>query len=50
MERSGIYRWFVHPETERLIYPESDRDRQSRAAVASLRAAFASMGPPVPGR
>ncbi len=45
MERSGIYRWFVHPETERLIYPESDRDRQSRAAVASLRAAFASMGP-----
>ena len=44
MERSGIYRWFVHPEQERWRYPEEDRDRQSRAQVASLRAAYGSMG------
>jgi hypothetical protein len=45
MERSEIYRWFVHPETERKRYPEHDRDRQGRAQVASLRAAMAVMGP-----
>jgi hypothetical protein len=44
-ERSEIYRWFVHPETERVRYPEHDRLRQSRAQVASLRAAHGSMGP-----
>lgn len=44
-ERSAIYRWFVHPEHERWRYPESDRDRQGRAQVASLRAAYGSMGP-----
>lgn len=44
-ERSAIYRWFVHPATERLMYPEDDRDRQSRAQVASLRASLGSMGP-----
>lgn len=44
-ERSEIYRWFVHPDTERLRYPEQDRARHSRAQVASLRAAHASMGP-----
>jgi transcriptional regulator with XRE-family HTH domain len=44
-ERSAIYRWFVHPGTERWRYPEQDRDRQSRAQVASLRAAHGSMGP-----
>jgi transcriptional regulator with XRE-family HTH domain len=43
-ERSAIYRWFVHPTTERWRYPEEDRDRQSRAQVASLRAAHGSMG------
>ena len=42
--RSGIYRWFTDPG-ERLIYPEHDRDRQSRTQVANLRAAYASMGP-----
>ncbi|WP_439657946.1 helix-turn-helix transcriptional regulator [Lentzea sp. HUAS TT2] len=42
--RSGIYRWFTEPG-ERLIYPEHDRDRQSRTQVANLRAAYASMGP-----
>ncbi|MFJ5986053.1 helix-turn-helix transcriptional regulator [Lentzea sp. NPDC092896] len=41
--RSGIYRWFTDPG-ERLIYPEPDRDRQSRTQVANLRAAYASMG------
>jgi transcriptional regulator with XRE-family HTH domain len=44
MARSEIYRWFTDPE-ERLIYPEHDRDRQSRALVANLRAAHGSMGP-----
>ncbi len=45
LERSSIYRWFVHPEQERWRYPEPDRDRQSRAQVASLRAARGAMGP-----
>jgi transcriptional regulator with XRE-family HTH domain len=44
-ERSGIYRWFAHPGTERLMYPEDDRDRQGRAQVASLRATLGSTGP-----
>ncbi|MFS8097157.1 helix-turn-helix transcriptional regulator [Lentzea alba] len=44
LARSGIYRWFLDPD-ERLIYPEHDRDRQSRAQVANLRAAYAAMGP-----
>ncbi|HOV99855.1 MAG TPA: helix-turn-helix transcriptional regulator [Rhodoglobus sp.] len=45
LERSEVYRWFVHPDTERRRYPEHDRDRQSRAQVASLRAALGAMGP-----
>jgi transcriptional regulator with XRE-family HTH domain len=44
LARSGIYRWFTDP-SERLRYPEDDRDRQSRAQVANLRAAYGSMGP-----
>jgi transcriptional regulator with XRE-family HTH domain len=44
LARSGIYRWFTDP-SERLVYPEDDRDRQSRARVANLRAAYGSMGP-----
>ncbi|MFD0685690.1 helix-turn-helix transcriptional regulator [Actinomadura fibrosa] len=44
LARSGIYRWFTDPR-ERLRYPEDDRDRQSRAQVANLRAAYGSMGP-----
>ena len=44
LDRSGIYRWFAHPETERLRYPEADHARQSRALVASLRAAHGVMG------
>jgi len=44
-ERSAIYRWFAHPGTERLMYPEEDRDRQSRAQVASLRATLGAEGP-----
>jgi transcriptional regulator with XRE-family HTH domain len=43
LARSGIYRWFTDP-AERLRYPEDDRDRQSRALVAGLRAAYGSMG------
>ncbi len=42
--RSEIYRWFTDP-SERLRYPEEDRDRQSRAQVANLRAAHGAMGP-----
>jgi transcriptional regulator with XRE-family HTH domain len=44
LARSGIYRWFTDP-SERLVYPEDDRDRQSRAQVANLRAACGPMGP-----
>ncbi|MFB9837166.1 helix-turn-helix transcriptional regulator [Actinoallomurus acaciae] len=44
LARSEIYRWFTDP-SERLRYPEDDRDRQSRALVANLRAAYAPMGP-----
>jgi transcriptional regulator with XRE-family HTH domain len=44
LARSEIYRWFTDP-AERLRYPEADRDRQSRAQVANLRAAYGSMGP-----
>ena len=43
LARSDIYRWFTAPE-ERLRYPEDDRDRQSRALVANLRAAYGEMG------
>ncbi|WP_223628718.1 helix-turn-helix transcriptional regulator [Microbacterium sp. EST19A] len=44
LERSGIYRWFTHPETERRRYPERDHRRQSRSLVASLRAAHGALG------
>lgn len=44
LARSEVYRWFTDP-SERLRYPEDDRDRQSRALVANLRAAHGSMGP-----
>jgi transcriptional regulator with XRE-family HTH domain len=44
LARSEIYRWFTNP-AERLRYPEDDRMRQSRAQVATLRAAYGSMGP-----
>ena len=44
LARSEIYRWFTDP-AERRRYPELDRDRQSRAQVANLRAAYGSMGP-----
>jgi transcriptional regulator with XRE-family HTH domain len=44
LARSEIYRWFTDP-AERSRYPEDDRDRQSRAQVANLRAAYGSMGP-----
>lgn len=43
LERSDVYRWFTRPEA-RLLYPEDDRDRQSRALVANLRAAYGAMG------
>ncbi|MFF3307403.1 helix-turn-helix transcriptional regulator [Streptomyces sp. NPDC002952] len=44
LARSAIYRWFTDP-AERTIYPEADRDRQSRAQVASMRAAHGVRGP-----
>ncbi|MBD0862537.1 helix-turn-helix domain-containing protein [Gordonia sp. zg691] len=43
-ERSAIYRWFARPDQERWRYPPDDHDRQSRAQVASLRAAYGAMG------
>jgi transcriptional regulator with XRE-family HTH domain len=45
-ERFEAYRWFTHPATARARYPESDRDRQSRALVSGLRAVLAVDGPP----
>jgi transcriptional regulator with XRE-family HTH domain len=44
LARSEIYRWFTDP-AERLRYPDDDRDRQGRAQVANLRAAYGQMGP-----
>jgi transcriptional regulator with XRE-family HTH domain len=41
--RSSVYRWFTDP-ADREIYPAADRQRQSRAQVASLRAAFGAAG------
>ncbi|AYG02268.1 helix-turn-helix transcriptional regulator [Gryllotalpicola protaetiae] len=37
--RSDVWRWFADP-TAREIYPAPDRDRQARALVANLRAAY----------
>lgn len=45
MERSGIYRWFARPDTERARYPERDHERQGRTLAASLRAALGAWGP-----
>jgi transcriptional regulator with XRE-family HTH domain len=47
LARSEIYRWFTDP-AERRFYPEADHDRQSHAHVATLRAAYGSMGPDSP--
>ncbi|MFJ2552798.1 helix-turn-helix transcriptional regulator [Microbacterium sp. NPDC087591] len=44
LDRSGIYRWFARPEEERRRYPEEAHARQSRALVASLRAAHGVLG------
>ncbi|GAA2212463.1 helix-turn-helix transcriptional regulator [Nonomuraea monospora] len=44
LDRFEIYRWFTDP-AERLHYPEDDRDRQSRALVANMRAAYGTRGP-----
>jgi transcriptional regulator with XRE-family HTH domain len=44
LARSEFYRWFTDPE-ERSIYPEQDHQRQSRAQVANLRAAYGVRGP-----
>ncbi|MFF4753256.1 MmyB family transcriptional regulator [Streptomyces sp. NPDC002514] len=43
LARSEIYRWFTDP-AERRVYPEHDRDWQSRSLVANLRAAHGTMG------
>ncbi|MCD0445349.1 helix-turn-helix transcriptional regulator [Glycomyces sp. A-F 0318] len=44
LRRYDAYRWFTEPSSRR-IYPEDDHDRQGRALVSSLRAAYGSMGP-----
>lgn len=44
MDRSGIYRWFAHPEVERRRYREVDHARQSRALAGALRSAHAVPG------
>jgi transcriptional regulator with XRE-family HTH domain len=43
LARSEVYRWFTDPR-ERELYPADDRDRQSRAQVANLRAAHGLLG------
>jgi transcriptional regulator with XRE-family HTH domain len=43
--RSEVYRWFTEPDDARRMYPPDDRDRQSRAQVASLRVAYGVLGP-----
>jgi transcriptional regulator with XRE-family HTH domain len=45
LARSEIHRWFTEPDEARRMYPPDDRDRQSRAQVASLRAAYGLLGP-----
>jgi transcriptional regulator with XRE-family HTH domain len=44
LARSEVYRWFTDP-AERQRYPDDDHDRQGRAHVANLRAAYGQMGP-----
>ncbi len=44
LARSEVYRWFTDPEHERRMYPEADRDRQSRAQVANLRVGYGLLG------
>jgi len=43
LARSSVYRWFTDP-TERHMYRAEDRDRQSDAQVANLRAAYGAAG------
>ena len=43
-DRFEIHRWFTSPRTEQLRYPGNDRERQSRALVAGLRAVYGAMG------
>jgi len=44
LARSEIHRWFTDPATARRMYPPDDHERQSRAQVASLRAAYGLLG------
>lgn len=44
IERSGIYRWFAHPDDERGRYPQPDHEHHSRVLVASLRSAYGALG------
>ena len=44
LERSDVHRWFVDPVEGRRLYPADDHDRQSRALVANLRAAYGRRG------
>jgi len=46
LDRSGVHRWFAHPES-RGQYPERDHEHQGRLQVAQLRVA-ASMADPDP--
>jgi len=44
LERYEPYRWFMHPEEARAHYPREDHERNSRAQVAGLRAAYGTAG------
>lgn len=43
-ERGGIYRWFMHADIERSVYPVGDQQRQGRALVSALRIATTRRG------
>ena len=44
MERSEVYRWFVHPES-RSLYREPELSTHSRMLVSMLRTVFTADGP-----
>ena len=43
-DRFEAWRWFTRPGDERRKYPAHDRERQSRAIVAGVRAAYGVLG------
>lgn len=42
LDRSGIHRWFAHPDEARRSYPEREHEHQGRMQTAQLRFAAAA--------